>query len=309
MEKLTVVITGPTASGKTLLSIKLAQTLESEIISADSRQVFKFLSIGTAKPGINETKGIKHYFIDELNPDENFNASIFEIQALKIIEDMLHRGKTPIVVGGSGLYISALVNGIFDVANADEKLRQKYLAIKAEKGIEFLYDELKIKDHESAQKMLPQNWKRVMRALEVLEITGRPIWQAQNEYKRHTDIKFLQYGLNWEREVLYNRINKRVDLMIEQGLVEETRKALSLGYDKNLNALNTVGYKEIIAYLEGSISLDEAIELIKRNSRRFAKRQMTWFRRDERIKWFNITQPDDIEKAAEIILKQVKENS
>ena len=175
------------------------------------------MDIGTAKPGTDELQNIKHHFIDEINPDAVFNASIFEIDALKIIEELFIKGKIPVVAGGSGLYIQALVDGIFDATDNDDDLRKELLHLKETKGIEFLYSELEKIDPVSSAKMLPQNWKRVMRAIEVFKLTGRPIWQVQADYKRNTDIKFIQFGLNWERELLYNRINKRVDEMIKLG--------------------------------------------------------------------------------------------
>lgn len=298
MERVVIVICGPTASGKTALSIDLAKKMDTEILSADSRQIFKFLDIGTAKPTIRELNEVKHHFIDELNPDAVFNASMFEIEALKIIENLFAKNKIPVVAGGSGLYIQALVDGIFDAADNDEDLRKELLGLKETKGIEYLYNELEKVDPVSSAKMLPQNWKRVIRALEVFKITGRPIWQVQSEYSRNLDIKFIQYGLNWNRELLYDRINKRVDMMIEQGLAEETRRVLEMGYSKTLNSLNTVGYKEIISCLDGAIDIETAIELIKRNTRRFAKRQMTWFRRDERINWIEINSEKDLSAAS-----------
>lgn len=307
MERVVIVICGPTASGKTAVSLELAKKLGTEILSADSRQVFKHLDIGTAKPTKLEISSVKHHFIDEIAPDAVFNASIFEIGSLKIIDNLFSQGKIPVVAGGSGLYIQALVDGIFDAADNDEDLRQELLKLKEAKGNEYLYAELEKVDPVSSAKMLPQNWKRVIRALEVYKITGKPIWQAQSEYNRNINIKFIQYGLNWERELLYDRINKRVDMMIEHGLVEEIRKVLEMGYSKTLNALNTVGYKEVISALEGEIEMEAAIELIKRNTRRFAKRQMTWFRRDERINWFLIKREDDLMDIAGKIYKDVKE--
>lgn len=306
MERLVVIILGPTASGKTAASIELAKKIDTEIISADSRQIFKFLDIGTAKPESWELKTVKHHFIDEIKPDEEFNANIFETRSLKIIEDLLAKGKTPIVAGGSGLYIQALVDGIFDVTDTDEELRNEFLKLKAEKGIEYLYFELQKVDPVSSKKMLPQNWKRVIRALEIYRLTGKPIWQVQAEYKRNVDVKFIQFGLKWDRDILYERINARTELMIQNGLVEETKKIISLGYNKDLNSLNTVGYKEIFSFLEGEFSLEKSIELIKRNTRRFAKRQMTWFRRDKRINWLELKKEEDLLKVSDKIFEQLK---
>ncbi|MBA4250115.1 MAG: tRNA (adenosine(37)-N6)-dimethylallyltransferase MiaA [Chlorobiaceae bacterium] len=305
MERLVIVIVGPTCSGKTSLSIELARELRTEILSADSRQVFKHLNIGTAKPKTELLNSIKHHFIDSINIDEKFNASIFEEEALKIIENLFQQKKIPIVVGGSGLYIQALVDGIFNIVSTDDEMRNKFLEIKTKDGVEALYNELKNVDPVSAAKMLPQNWKRVTRALEVYYSTGRPIWELQQLYKRENEINFLQYGLDWDREQLYSNIELRVDEMIKNGLVEEVNNVLSKGYSTILNAINTVGYKEIIKYLENEISLDEAISLIKRNTRRFAKRQLTWFRKDKRIKWIPINDIEQIEKISTAILEEV----
>ncbi len=303
MESKVIVIAGPTCSGKTSLAILLAEKLRSEIISADSRQIYKHLDIGTAKPSAEQLRRVKHHFVDVLEPKENYNVSKFENAALKIIKNLSSKKIIPIVVGGSGLYIKALVDGIFDTVDTDEEFRNDLLEKRKLYGNEFLYDELKKVDPVSAAKMLPQNWKRVMRALEVFHLTGKPIGDHHQEYKRETDIKFDPYALRWDREVLYKNIEMRVDGMIEQGLVEET-KSLIERYDSKLNSLNTVGYKEIVSYLEGDISFDRAIELIKRNTRRFAKRQLTWFRADDRIIWFDIKSQKDLETIAVEIIRR-----
>jgi tRNA dimethylallyltransferase len=290
-----VVITGPTCSGKSYLGLKLAQLINGEIISADSRQIYKKLNIGSAKPSATELQKVKHHFIDTLNPDEDFDANKFSIQAERVIIEIHKRNKTAIVVGGSGLYLKALIDGIIDNADKDEDLRNKLLQKKEKYGNEFLYNELKKVDPVSSEKMLPQNWKRVIRALEVYHLTGRPIWQHHINQNKKTKFNFYQIGLNWDREVLYRRVEERVDEMIKKGLVEEVKYILENGYDKNLNALNTVGYKEIISYLEDEITLDRAIELIKRNTRHYAKRQLTWFKADVKINWFNISSRKDID--------------
>lgn len=302
-----IVIVGPTCSGKTKLSLLLAEKLNTEIISADSRQVFRFLDIGTAKPNIDELRKIKHHFIDELDPDEDFNVSIFAKQAEKIIERLHKLSKLPIIVGGSGLYVKALIDGITESADTNDEIRSGLLELRKNFGNEYLYQQLKKVDEISASKMLPQNWKRVMRALEVYKLTGKPIWQHHLEDVKVNKFSFKQIGLYWERENLYHNIESRVDAMIEYGLVEEVKSILNAGYSKTLNALNTVGYKEIIQYLENEIPLDKAIDLIKRNTRRYAKRQMTWFNADKRIQWFDIKCSSDIENLAERITKDFYE--
>lgn len=290
-----IVIAGPTCSGKSYLGLKLAQLINGEIISADSRQIYKKLNIGTAKPSFKELKIVKHHFIDILNPDEDYDVNRFSIEAEKVIGDIHKRKKTAIVVGGSGLYEKALIDGIVGSADKDEGLRNELLQKNKKYGNEFLYNELLEVDPISAEKMLPQNWKRVIRALEVFYLTGKPIWQHHISQNKNSKFSFYQIGLNWDREVLYDRIEKRIDNMIEYGLVNEVTGILNDGYNKNLNSLNTVGYKEIISYLEDGITLNRAIELIKRNTRRYAKRQITWFKADERIKWFNVSSQKDLD--------------
>ena len=306
MERIVIVIVGPTASGKTETGLKLAEKLQSEIISADSRQIFKFLSIGTAKPTREELKKIKHHFVDFLNPDEYFNAAMFEREALKIIEQLFNQGKTPIVVGGSGLYIRALIDGIIDKGELNIPLRNQLLRERKEFGNEFIYNKLKALDPKAAATMLPQNWKRVIRAIEVFEETGKSIIEIQKEYSRKVDFDFRQFGLLWKREKLYERIEKRVDSMIENNLVSEVKDVLKRGFSPQLNSLNTVGYKEIIAYLNGEYPLERAVELIKRNTRRFAKRQITWFKRDERIDWIQMEENTILEDVVDYILAKAK---
>ncbi|MFC2094054.1 tRNA (adenosine(37)-N6)-dimethylallyltransferase MiaA [Bacteroidota bacterium] len=300
-----IVIVGPTCSGKSFLGLKLSQLINGEIISADSRQIYKRLNIGTAKPSLEELQKVKHHFIDILNPDEDYDASKFSVDAENVIDDIHKKNKTAVVAGGSGLYIKALIDGIVDTADKDEGLRKELLAKKEKYGNEFLYNELKKVDPISAEKMLPQNWKRVIRALEVFYLTGKPIWQHHSSQNKNSKFSFYQIGLNWNRDTLYTRIEDRIDKMIEDGLVDEVAGLLKDGYDKNLNSLNTVGYKEIISHLEEEINLNRAIELIKRNTRRYAKRQLTWFRADERIKWFNVSSQDDMDDLALQVINNI----
>lgn len=306
MESKVIVIVGPTCSGKTSLSLILADKLKAEIVSADSRQFYKYLDIGTAKPTADQLAKVKHHLINILNPDENYNVSKFENDALSIIKNLFTDSIIPIVVGGSGLYVKALIDGIFDSVGVDEEYRNLLLSKRKDFGNEFLYLELKKVDPESASKMLPQNWKRIIRALEVYHSTGKPISVHQMEHKRDIHFQFKLYGLRWERSHLYKNIENRVDNMINLGLVEETKSILEKGFNKNLNSLNTVGYKEIISFLENDITLDKAIELIKRNTRRFAKRQMTWFGKDKRIIWFDISKEEDLLTISENMLNRIQ---
>jgi tRNA dimethylallyltransferase len=302
-----IVIVGPTCSGKTYLSLKLASMLNGEIISADSRQIFKFLNIGTAKPTTDQLKNVKHYFVDVLDLDDDFNASMFSEEAEIILERLISQKKTPIIVGGSGLYVKALVDGISESADTNNELREELLEHRKKFGNDYLYEELSKVDKISADKMLPQNWKRVIRALEVFRLTGKPIWQHHSNQSRSKKFTYHQIGLLWKRERLYKNIESRVDEMISIGLVEEVKSILKQGIDKKLNSLNTIGYKEIIQYLDDEISLDRAVELIKRNTRRYAKRQMTWFNADKRIEWFDINSLTDLDLLAEKILKEINE--
>lgn len=305
MEQQVIVIVGPTCSGKTSLAIDLAKELDTEIISADSRQIFKYLTIGTAKPNLLELSQVKHHFIDSIKPDEDYNVGLYERDASKIIYELIASKRIPIVVGGSGLYIKSIINGIVDV-DSDDELREELKHIREEFGNEFLYNELKKIDPSAAETMLPSNWKRVIRAIEVFKLTGKSILEIHNKQTKINNYNFLQFGLNWPRQILYKNIEARVDQMIENGLIEEVKSILEMKYSKKLNSLNTVGYKEIISYLDNEISLERAVELIKRNTRHYAKRQLTWFRKDERIIWFDLESMEEIEIIKNKILKSIK---
>jgi len=306
LERSVIVIVGPTCSGKTHLGILLAKILNSEILSADSRQFYNKLNIGTAKPTKKQLAEVNHHFINILEPEENYNVSDFEKKIDEVIENLLGRSLIPIVVGGSGLYIKALVDGIFDTVDKDLEYREKLLNYKNQFGNEYLYNLLKKTDPVSAEKMLPQSWKRVMRALEVYHLSGEQIWKHHERQTKEKKYSFIQIGLNWDRETLYKNINERVDMMIDNGLVKEVEGLLADGYNKEINSLNTVGYKEIISYLNNEISIERAIELIKRNTRRYAKRQMTWFRKDDRIEWFDLDEQSELENISKKIVERFK---
>ena len=302
-ERKVLVIVGPTASGKTKLSIIVAERINGEIISADSRQIYKLMDIGTAKPSIEDRKRIKHYFIDELYPDQSFNAGEYGIKGREIIEDILSRGKVPIVVGGSGLYIRSLIDGFFEGPGASPELRKKLYEEAEKYGRNRLHDKLKEIDPEAASKIHPNNLERIIRALEVFYLTGKPISQLQKESKPEINFKPVQIGLNWERKVLYRRIDERVDKMIEDGLIDEVKKLKSLGYSPKFNSLRTVGYKEVFDYLDGKISYDEMVYLIKRNSRRYARRQLIWFRQDKRIIWLDVNEATNFYELADKVIE------
>ena len=278
------------------MAIELASKYDAEIISADSRQIYKNMTIGTAQPDNEEMKGIHHHFISELNPDENFSAGEFQKQANDRIKNIILKGKNIIVVGGSGLYISALRDGIADIPKSDE-IRQQLLDRLETEGNEKLFNELEKIDPDASKTMDSTKSQRLIRALEVYYFTGKPISEWHKSQTYQFNYPNLTIGLFAERDLLYDRINRRVDLMINQGLVDEVNHLLSLGYGRTCNALKTVGYDEIFDFLEGQYSLDEAIDKIKQHTRNYAKRQLTWFRHDAKIQWLDISDEKYQEKA------------
>jgi len=304
VQRKVLVLVGPTASGKSRLSIPLASRLNGEIISADSRQIYRHMDIGTAKPSPGERGKIRHYFVDELDPAEHFDAGEFGRRGRGTIDEVFRKGKLPIVVGGSGLYIRALVDGFFEGPSADSGVRTELFERAREDGNESLLRELERVDPEAARGMLPTNIRRIVRALEVYTLTGAPMTSLQ---KSNVPANFVPtiFGLRWKRDLLYRRINERVDKMLADGFLEEVRRLQQLGYSPDLNALQTVGYKEAFEHLGGRISEDVMIELMKRNSRRYAKRQMTWFRGDERIVWIDVSDESGFDEIAESIAEQM----
>ncbi len=285
-----IVIVGPTASGKTNLSIELANKFNGEIVSADSMQIYKYMDIGTAKPSIEEMQGIKHYLIDEVLPNDEFNVVKYKQLATKYIDEIFEKGKQPIVVGGTGLYVSSLINNIvFSETESDWELRESLKKEAAEFGPEYIHNKLKEVDPQAAENIHPNNVKRVIRALEVYFQTQKPI-AYHNEMSRSIPSKyeFILIGLAMDRQRLYDRINKRVDIMLNSGLVKEVKNLINLGFADCLISMQGIGYKEILAHLNNQISLEEAMEAIKQGSRRYAKRQITWFKRINEIKWFNL---------------------
>ncbi len=285
-----IVIVGPTASGKTNLSIELAKRMNGEIISADSMQIYKYMDIGTAKPTKEEMQDISHYLIDEVLPNEDFNVVRFKELAEKYIDYILEKGKQPIVAGGTGLYISSLINNInFSESESDWELREALKKEAEEFGTEYLHKKLQEVDPDSALSIHPNNIKRVIRALEVYYQTQKPI-SYHNEMSRSIPPKFqfVLVGLNMDRQVLYERINKRVDIMIQNGLVDEVKGLVDQGYADSIISMQGIGYKEILEFLRNNITLEQAIDNIKQGTRRYAKRQITWFKRIHGINWFNV---------------------
>jgi tRNA dimethylallyltransferase len=295
-------IVGPTGSGKSALALSVADRCESELVSADSRQIYQGLDIGTAKPSLAEREKVRHHFVDTLPPSIEFSAGQFGSAARDEIADILRRNRLPILVGGSGLYIRAVLDGLSNTPPKDPEIRASLEKLLKNDGLENLMNALKAVDPLTVEKMKEITPRRVIRALEVHRITGTPISQMQAEENEEASFDSYQAGLLWERSELYQRIEKRVDAMISSGLVDEVRSLKSKGLGRDLNALNTVGYKEVFDFLDGNIDKEEMIRLIKRNSRRFAKRQMTWFKRDSRIHWIHVSGEDWLEKATQKIV-------
>ena len=294
-----IILTGPTAVGKTDLSIKLSKELNAEIISADSMQIYKYMDVGSAKVTKEEMDGVCHYLIDEVTPDYSFSVSEFQERANNYIKEITDKGKNVLVTGGTGLYLNSLIyNMDFAKSDANEELREQLRLELEENGIDYMHNKLRELDSDSANRIHKNNTKRVIRALEVA-LSGKKMNDFSNDLKINEKYKPIIIVLNREREHLYKRIDKRVDIMMENGLIEEVKNLLNMGYTKDMISMQGIGYKEIIKYLEGEYELDEAIEIIKRDSRRYAKRQLTWFRRYDDAKWFNLDEYNDSE-----ILKQ-----
>lgn len=298
MHNTLICIVGPTACGKTDLAVHVAKEYQTEIISADSRQVFREMTIGTAKPSEKQLVEIKHHFINHLSIKEEFNSGMFEQQALKILEEIFRKKNVVVLVGGSGLYIKALLEGLDELPPADEKVREQLNHEFEKNGIEYLQTELQKNDPAYFAKVDLKNPHRLIRALEVFRLTGKPYSSFRKGEKQKRNFKTILIGLELPREILNQRINQRVDEMIAKGLIEEAQNLFPL---RHLNALDSVGYNELFDHFDGKISLDEAIERIKHNTRKFAKRQMTWFSRVENIHWFH---PDEHDK----IISFVREN-
>lgn len=302
-------IVGPTATGKTGLSVRIAHNFNSEIVSADSMLIYRHMDIGTAKPTMVEQEGIPHHLIDVADPGDVYNVAVYSQTAKKIMAEIHSRNNLPMLVGGTGLYIKAVIDGYnFTEAGNDRELRERLKKECENLGREALHARLKKIDPETASRLHFNDVKRVIRALEVYYLSGKTI-SSDADKEKETPYKLLMYGLTMDREQLYARIEERVDKMIRAGLVEEVRDLLSRGYTEDLPSMQGLGYKEIIHYLNGKIPLDQAVDLIKKNTRRFAKRQLTWFRRDSRIIWVDVGKREmeevslEITKAVEGVLK------
>lgn len=296
-----IIVCGPTASGKTSLAVNLAKILDSEVISADSMLVYKGFDVGAAKPTKEEMQGVKHHLIDVVDGASTFSVADYREAALPIVHDLLSRGKTPIICGGTGFYINSLLfNFSYGNASANTEIREKYNKLLIENGVDFLYNELKKCDPLTAKKLHPNDTKRVIRALEIFETAGIPKSSYVDDVK--SQFNYVAVSCDFDREVLYSRIDKRVDVMLQNGLVFEVQKLLLNGILPESQAMQGIGYKEVVRFLKGECSYENAVEEIKRNSRRYAKRQITFFKRLNGLKYVN---PDT---CVEDTLKIIKEN-
>lgn len=299
-----IVICGPTASGKTALSIQLAQKVNGEIVSADSMQIYKDMNIGSAKPTKEEMQGITHYMIDFVSPEDRYSVAEYKKQATLAIEEILKKGKVPIIVGGTGLYVDSLIYEIeYQDMEFDKEYREKLEKIARQEGLERLYDMAVKIDSEAMKIISPNDKKRIFRVLEIYHQTGKTKTEQEKE-SRKCEVKYdyRVFAINMDRQILYDRINKRVDIMVEQGLIEEVKNILKK-YKYYPTAMQALGYKEIKEYLEGNISKEEAIEKIKQETRRYAKRQLTWFRKNKQTIWLDGEQ--DKQYNIDIILKEI----
>lgn len=310
MKKPLIILTGPTAVGKTELSVKLAKALQGEIISADSIQVYKYMDIGSAKVTKEEMEGVKHYLIDELMPDEEFNIFYFKEKAKEYVNEIYKNNHIPIVAGGTGFYIQSLLYDIeFKNEESDDQIRNELYQLYEKQGAAYIHNILKEIDPESAAAIHENNVKRVIRAIEYYRLNGEKIsTHNEREKQKNSPYNFKYYCLNMDRKLLYERINKRVDIMVKNGLVEEVKSLLNMGYSKNLVSMQGIGYKEIVLYLEGNITLEEAVEMIKQETRRFAKRQLTWFRREKEVTFINYEDFDfDKEKVLKFMINDINQ--
>ena len=286
---------GPTAVGKTEIAIQLAQRLDAEIISVDSRQIYRQMDIGTAKPTLEEQQAARHHLIDCVDISQPFSVADYQSLVDAAIADIQNRGKQVLLVGGAGLYFRAIVDGLFEGPGADPALREQLEQEAAQHGVEILHERLRVCDPASADRIHPNNIVRVIRALEVYELTGTPMSELQQQWHPEKQrYPFIAFCLTMPRALLYRRIEQRVDIMLANGLIAEVETLLAAGYTRDTVALQSFGYRELIAYLDGNCTYMEAVSQLKRNTRRFAKRQLTWFRKDTRLEWIDRESTPDI---------------
>ncbi len=304
-----LVITGPTAAGKTELGIKLAEMISGEIVSADSRQVYRFMDIGTAKPSMDERRKIPHHMIDVVSPDEEFTVADYVKGAGKAIIEISNKGKMPVMVGGTGLYVRAVVDGIFDGPGSDTEIRRQLEEEAKKKGVSYLHERLGKIDPDASLRIHPNDRRRIIRALEIYEITGYPISRLQKDgRKRKQEYSPKMFGINRSREELYRRIDERVENIFRTGFVEEVKMLMNMGYGENLISMEALGYREVIRFLNGKMDLEKTKSKIKKDTRNYAKRQLTWFRKDRRINWLNVKRSEKEEKIVEGICRFVQGN-
>lgn len=306
MKPRVLILVGPTGVGKTALSLEVAQKLNVvEIVSADSRQIYKLMDIGTAKPSREELAIVPHHFIDIKYPDEYYSAGQFGRDARLKIAELLAQDRQPLVVGGSGLYVQALVDGFFEKEIFDPQVKARLKTAIEQNGLSVLYHKLQQVDPTYAQKIHPNDGHRIVRALEVYELTGEPFSRFQKQERHAADFEPVMVGLFMDRAKLYRIIDARVERMLAQGLVDEVRHLLQRGYSSQLNSLQTVGYREVFDYLEQKTSYDDMVSLIKQHSRNYAKRQMTWFRKDHRITWIDVSDVGSLDRYRQVIVPQI----
>lgn len=307
MKKPLVILTGPTAVGKTELSIQLAKKINGEIICADSMQVYKYMDIGTAKITKEEMQGVPHYLVDELEPEDDFNVVKFQSLAKKYMDEIYAKGKIPIIVGGTGFYIQSIVYDIdFDKNDADTAYRTRLEELAKEKGAAFLHQMLAKVDVKAAEEIHENNQKRVIRALEFYEKTGKKISEHnETERQKESPYNFAYFVLTDDRKILYDRINRRVDIMMEQGLMKEVEAMKARGLTRDMVSMQGIGYKELLAYLDGEYTYEAAVDLLKQDTRHFAKRQLTWFRREKEVIWLD---KSEIGRTTEDVLAVIEEN-
>lgn len=296
MDKVIVVV-GPTASGKTALAIEIAKKVNGEIVSCDSMQIYKYMDIGTAKPTADEQRQVKHHMIDFVDPMVNYSVADFTTQARACISDIIARGKVPVIAGGTGLYVDSIIeNVIFPDIGEDPEYRQEMQTMAELCGNEALHNLLKEKDPQAADKIHPNNVRRVIRALEVCHLTGKSFTLVSADSVHEPVYETLIFGLDIDREILYDRVNRRVDIMLSNGLINEVRMLRDMGVKRESTAMQAIGYKEFMDYYNGFLTYEEAVEKIKMESRRYAKRQLTWFRRNSSINWIDPMIPENTKK-------------
>jgi len=307
-QKPIVAIVGPTAVGKSRIGIEVAKILQTELLTADSCQVYRGMDIGTDKPTLQERQGIPHQLIDLVNPDQSFNVGDFRVHAIQEISRLHRQGLLPLIVGGTGLYIRALLRGLCPGPPANWSIRQALTQEATERGWPFLHEKLQQVDPDLAQRLHPNDQPKVLRALEVYETLGIPFSQVQQQHQfQESPYPFLLIGLTMERQTLYHRIETRVEREIEKGLVQETQRLLQQGYARTLGSMKGLGYRQFSGYLEGEYSYEEAVRLLKRDTRHFAKRQMTWFRKEPGIQWITLEEADFPTQAAKRIVQMIND--